>query len=86
MICAELDGLEEKLDLVLGGTGVLLSELVKPADPKSPFKGNCGLRKHVAWSMPVVITDVKAIGAPRTHPRGRRPRFCWREMASFNSG
>jgi diacylglycerol O-acyltransferase len=54
----------EKLDLVLGGTGVLLSELVKPADPKSPFKGDFGLRKHVAWSTPVAIADVKAIGAP----------------------
>ena len=54
----------EKLDLVLGGAGVLLSELVKPADPKSPFKGDFGLRKHVAWSTPVAIADVKAIGAP----------------------
>ena len=54
----------EKLDLVLGGTRVLLSELLKPADPKSPFKGDFGLRKHVAWSTPVAMTDVKAIGAP----------------------
>ena len=54
----------EKLDLVLGGAGVLLSELLKPADPRSPFKGDFGLRKHVAWSTPVAIADVKAIGAP----------------------
>jgi len=54
----------QKLDLVLGGAGVLLSELVKTADPKSPFKGDFGLRKHVAWSAPVAIADVKAIGAP----------------------
>ena len=54
----------EKLDLVLGGASVLLSELAKPADPKSPFKGDFGLRKHVAWSAPVAIADVKAIGAP----------------------
>jgi len=54
----------EKLDLVVGGAGVLLSELLKPADPKSPFKGDFGLRKHVAWSAPVAIADVKAIGAP----------------------
>jgi WS/DGAT/MGAT family acyltransferase len=54
----------EKLDLVLGGAGVLLSELLKPADPKSPFKGDFGLRKHVAWSTPVAVADVKAIGAP----------------------
>jgi len=54
----------EKLGLVLGGAGVLLEELLKPADPKSPFKGEFGLRKHVAWSTPVAIADVKAIGAP----------------------
>lgn len=54
----------EKLSLVVGGAGVLLSELVKPADPKSPFKGDFGLRKHVAWSKPVAIAAVKAIGAP----------------------
>ena len=54
----------EKLDLLLGGASVLLSELVKPADPQSPFKGDFGLRKHVAWSAPVAIADVKAIGAP----------------------
>ena len=54
----------EKLELVLGGAGALLSELVKPSDPKSPFKGEFGLRKHVAWSAPVAISDVKAIGAP----------------------
>ena len=54
----------EKLGLVLGGAGVLLEELLKPADPKSPFKGDFGLRKHVAWSTPVAIADVKAIGAP----------------------
>ncbi len=54
----------EKLELVLGGAGVLLSQLLKPADPTSPFKGDFGLRKHVAWSRPVAIADVKAIGAP----------------------
>jgi len=54
----------EKLGLVLGGAEVLLNELAKPADPKSPFKGEFGLRKHVAWSAPVAIADVKAIGAP----------------------
>ncbi len=55
----------EKLELVLGGAGALLSQLLKPADPESPFKGDFGLRKHVAWSRPVAIADVKAIGAPR---------------------
>jgi diacylglycerol O-acyltransferase len=54
----------EKLDLVIGGTSMLLSELAKPDDPKSPFKGEFGLRKRVAWSTPVAIEDVKVIGAP----------------------
>ena len=54
----------EKALLVLGGAGVLLTELAKPPDPPSPFKGDFGLRKHVAWSAPVAVRDVKAIGAP----------------------
>lgn len=51
--------------LLLGGAGVLLSELVKTPDPPSPFKGDFGLRKSVAWSRPVSIEQVKAIGAPQ---------------------
>jgi WS/DGAT/MGAT family acyltransferase len=54
----------KKAALVLGGAGVLLGELVKWPDPKGPLKGKFGLRKHVAWSEPVAIRDVKAIGAP----------------------
>ncbi len=54
----------ETAGLVVGGAGVLLTELVKPPDPPSPFKGEFGLRKRVAWSQPVAIGDVKAIGAP----------------------
>ncbi|MBP8310765.1 MAG: wax ester/triacylglycerol synthase family O-acyltransferase [Burkholderiaceae bacterium] len=53
-----------KAALVLGGAGVLLGELVKWPDPKGPLKGEFGLRKRVAWSDPVSIRDVKAIGAP----------------------
>jgi len=55
---------QRTLELVVGGASVLLSELLKPADPQSPFKGDFGLRKRVAWSTPVAIADVKAIGAP----------------------
>lgn len=54
----------ERVGLVLGGAGVLLSELVKSPDPQSPFKGDFGIRKHVAWSTPVTVKDVRAIGAP----------------------
>jgi diacylglycerol O-acyltransferase / wax synthase len=53
----------DKAAMVLGGAGMLLNELLKSPDPRSPFKGEFGLRKHVAWSMPVEIEDVKAIGA-----------------------
>ncbi|HUN93626.1 MAG TPA: wax ester/triacylglycerol synthase family O-acyltransferase [Burkholderiaceae bacterium] len=53
----------EKAALVLRGAEALLTELVKWPDPKSPFKGEFGMRKHVAWSKPVAIKDVKEVGA-----------------------
>lgn len=46
------------------GAGALVKELLKPADPTSPFKGEFGMRQHVAWSAPIPIADLKAIGAP----------------------
>ena len=49
--------------MVLGGAGMLLAELLKTSDPPSPLKGDFGMRKHIAWSEPVAIEDVKAIGA-----------------------
>lgn len=48
---------------VLGGAAMLLAELLKPSDPQSPLKGEFGLRKHVAWSQPLPVRDVKAVGA-----------------------
>jgi len=48
---------------VVGGAGMLLTELLKTDDPPSPFKGEFSLPKRVAWSAPVSIADVKAIGA-----------------------
>jgi len=53
----------DKAALVLGGARMLLTDLLKAPDPESPLKGEFGLRKHVAWSEPVAIKDVKAIGA-----------------------
>lgn len=50
--------------LAAGEAGAVLSELIKWPDPRSPFKGDFGPGKSVAWSMPVPIEDVKAIGAP----------------------
>jgi WS/DGAT/MGAT family acyltransferase len=54
----------DKARLVLAGAGVLVSELLKWPDPESPFKGDFQPRKRVAWSEPVAIADVKAVGAP----------------------
>lgn len=54
--------LVEQAGLAVSGAGVLLDELLRPPDPRSPFKGEFGLRKRVAWSEPVTIEDVKTIG------------------------
>jgi diacylglycerol O-acyltransferase / wax synthase len=54
----------DRAGVVLEGAGMLAAELLKTPDPQSPLKGAFGMRKHVAWSEPVAIEDVKAIGAP----------------------
>ena len=53
-----------KAGIALAGAGMLASELLRTADPPSPLKGEFGLRKRVAWSAPVALADVKAIGVP----------------------
>jgi diacylglycerol O-acyltransferase / wax synthase len=45
-----------------GGAGMLVSELLRSDDPPSPLKGDFALGKRVAWSQPVPIRDIKAIG------------------------
>lgn len=55
--------LVEKVAVVAGGAGMLVGELFKQNDPYSPFKGPFTLAKRVAWSQPVDLTEVKAIGA-----------------------
>ena len=54
----------DKAALVVDGAGMLAGELLKRPDPASPFKGEFGLQKRVAWSEPVALADVKTIGAP----------------------
>jgi len=54
----------EKAALVLAGAGTLAADLLKTPDPPSPLKGEFGLGKRVAWSAPVALDDVRAIGAP----------------------
>jgi WS/DGAT/MGAT family acyltransferase len=58
----------DKAAAVFQGAGMLAGELLKAPDPRSPLKGEFGMRKHVAWSDPVAIEDIKAIGAP-THAK-----------------
>jgi diacylglycerol O-acyltransferase / wax synthase len=53
----------DKAAAVASGAGMVLAELLKTDDPESPFKGRFQLAKRVAWSEPVAIDDVKAIGA-----------------------
>jgi WS/DGAT/MGAT family acyltransferase len=54
----------QKAGLVLAGAGTLAADLLRVDDPQSPLKGEFGLSKRVAWSAPVSVDDVKAIGAP----------------------
>jgi WS/DGAT/MGAT family acyltransferase len=56
--------LAERAAVVIAGAGMLVKELLKWPDPKSPLKGEFRMSKRVAWSAPVPIADVKAIGAP----------------------
>jgi hypothetical protein len=54
------------LDVAMGAVGAASSvvvTLLQPADPPSPFKGTFAASQRVAWSRPVAIADVKAIGA-----------------------
>ena len=53
-----------KAGFALAGAGMLAGELLRTDDPPSPLKGEFGLKKRVAWSAPVALADVKAIGAP----------------------
>ena len=58
------EGVLDRAAVVLDGAGMLVGELLKKPDPRSPLKGEFGLRKRVAWSAPVALQDVRAIGAP----------------------
>ena len=57
------------VDLARVGTGyafdfasVLTRLMIMPPDPKTAFKGKLGIRKHVAWSDPLDLDDVKLVG------------------------
>ncbi|MCU0597943.1 MAG: wax ester/triacylglycerol synthase family O-acyltransferase [Desulfobacterales bacterium] len=46
----------------LDATTVISKILLLPADRKTIFRGELGVRKNVAWSNPISVEDVKAIG------------------------
>jgi diacylglycerol O-acyltransferase / wax synthase len=47
---------------LVGGAGMLVNELLRADDPPSPLKGEFALGKRVAWSQPIPVRDIKAIG------------------------
>ncbi len=46
----------------LVSTGAFVRLVARPADPKTRFKGELGVPKRVAWSEPVLVSDVREIG------------------------
>lgn len=44
------------------GAGTVSRALMQPNDPITPFKGKLGVKKRVAWSEPLALVDIKAIG------------------------
>ncbi|MCP4205344.1 MAG: wax ester/triacylglycerol synthase family O-acyltransferase [bacterium] len=48
--------------LGIGGTSVLGRLLLRPADPPTALKGPLGVAKLAAWSEPLPLSDVKAVG------------------------
>lgn len=47
---------------VMDTVAVLSRIMLLPADRKTVFKGELGVRKNVAWSKPLPVSDIKAIG------------------------
>jgi diacylglycerol O-acyltransferase / wax synthase len=52
----------ELAGLAAAGAKALGKELLLPPDRRTVLKGRMGERKHVSWSTPVPLADVKAIG------------------------
>jgi WS/DGAT/MGAT family acyltransferase len=50
--------------LAAGAAQALVGELVKPADPPSPFKGRFRPQQKVAWSAPIPLDALKTIAEP----------------------
>jgi WS/DGAT/MGAT family acyltransferase len=46
----------------LASMGAFARLVARPADPKTLFKGPLGVPKRVAWSEPILVSDVKEVG------------------------
>lgn len=46
----------------LASTGAFARLVARPADPRTAFKGPLGVAKRVAWSEPILVSDVKEVG------------------------
>lgn len=46
----------------LASTSAFARLVARPADPRTPFKGELGVAKRVAWSEPILVSDVKEVG------------------------
>jgi WS/DGAT/MGAT family acyltransferase len=46
----------------LVSTGAFARLVARPPDPKSPFKGALGVAKRVAWSEPILVSEVREVG------------------------
>lgn len=53
----------DPLQMVAQGVGTALLSVLKPADPSTPLKGRLSGKQRVAFSAPVPLPEVKAIGA-----------------------
>jgi WS/DGAT/MGAT family acyltransferase len=48
--------------MVLGAPISLLKVVFLPSDPKTVFKGQLAVQKRAAWSTPIPLADIKALG------------------------
>jgi diacylglycerol O-acyltransferase len=46
----------------VASTGAFARLVGRPSDPKTIFKGPLGVAKRVAWSEPILVSDVKEVG------------------------
>lgn len=57
-----LSKLTQNAKILFGAPISLLKVAFLPPDPKTPFKGQLGVQKRAAWSNPIPLADIKALG------------------------